>query len=81
MARMSLLHAKGLRRSGYVPLAKAETRLSVRRAFCDRECFDKEEWWRKTSWHRNNGAPDEVADFDAGALWSAKAAHVEKWRS
>ena len=55
-ARMSLLHAK--------------TRLSVRRAFSDRECFDKETWWRKTSWHRNNGASDEAAGFDGRAFWT-----------
>jgi len=72
MARMRLLHAKGLRRSGYVPLAKAETRLSVRRVFSDRECFDKEKWWRKTTCHRNNGASDEVADRDARAFGTRK---------
>jgi len=32
-AGMSLLHAR--------------TRLSVRRVLCDRECFDKQNWWRK----------------------------------
>ena len=26
-------------------------------------------WWRKTSWHRNNGASDEVGEFDARAFW------------
>jgi len=29
-------------------------------------------WWRKTSWDRNNGASDEVADFDARASWSVQ---------
>jgi len=46
-------------------LLHAKTRLSVRRVFSDRECLDKQKWWRKTSWHRNNGASDEAADFDA----------------
>jgi hypothetical protein len=53
-------------------LAKAETRLSARRAFSDRECFDKEEWWRKKTCHRNCGDVDEVADFDARAFWMRK---------
>jgi hypothetical protein len=52
---MSLLHAK--------------TRLSVRRAFSDRECFDNRTWWRKTSWYRNNGASDDLHDFDARVFW------------
>jgi hypothetical protein len=46
-------------------LLHAKPRLSVRRVFGDRECFDREKWWSKTSWHRNNGASDEVAHFDA----------------
>ena len=43
-ARMSLLHAR--------------TRLSVRRVLSDRECFDKETWWRECCCHRNFSSSD-----------------------
>ena len=68
-----LLHAKGLRRaysaeaaakagSGYVPLAKAETRPLVRRVWSERECFDKEEWWSGAELNRRH------LDFQSSAL-------------
>jgi hypothetical protein len=43
---------RAVRRSGPQKKARmrplhAKTRLSVRRAFSDRECFDKKKWWRK----------------------------------
>jgi hypothetical protein len=34
----------------------------------DRQRLDEYAWWGKTSWHRNNGASDEVGDLDG--RWS-----------
>lgn len=36
-----------------------------------------EGWWRKTCWHRNNGAADEFKGFDARSLWRDNAAPLE----
>ena len=75
IAATSSLHSvlpRSLRRSSTVV-----RRPPARRAFSDRECFDNRTWWRKTSWHRNNGASDEQADFDARRSWSAGLSHIE----
>ena len=39
--------------------------------------FDcRSDQWRKTSWYRNNGASDEVGDFDDRRFWLPCANHI-----
>ena len=67
IAAISSLHSvlpRSLRRSSTVVRGPP-----ARRAFSDRECFDKQKWWRKTTCHRNCGNVDEVKDFDGRAFW------------
>lgn len=41
-----------------------------------RDEFETYDWWRKTSWYRNNGASAEVRDFDARRFWLPCANHI-----
>jgi len=58
-------------------LLHARTRLAERRVLGDRECFDKQKWWRERTCHRTLTGSDEVDDFDARSFSWANATSIE----